>query len=192
MFAMGADMRSKNCTGGTNRISICSPFCSLQVSGLCSLMDHAYTKHQLLRMERKVLCALKFDLVHCPALHFLLIFASVARCSAMVAARRARARCSAVVLTCYPPWRLCPAGGVDGSLPAGAVSSWRPVCGLPARTAGRSRSVFGPTSPAGAPDPRGRGRLVPGLQHPCGQVGSSSPLSILFIFSDHSGLVCFQ
>ncbi|XP_013875377.1 cyclin-P [Austrofundulus limnaeus] len=55
-----------------------------EVSGLCSLMDHAYTKHQLLRMERKVLCALKFDLAHCPALHFLLIFASVARCSTTV------------------------------------------------------------------------------------------------------------
>ncbi|XP_037533687.1 cyclin N-terminal domain-containing protein 2 [Nematolebias whitei] len=55
-----------------------------EASGLCSLMDHAYTKHQLLRMERKVLSVLKFNLSHCPALHFLLIFASVARCSATV------------------------------------------------------------------------------------------------------------
>ncbi|KAM4742229.1 cyclin-P [Anableps anableps] len=55
-----------------------------EVSGLCSLMDHTYTKHQLLRMERKVLCTLNFDLSYCPPLHFLLLFASVARCSAMV------------------------------------------------------------------------------------------------------------
>ncbi|XP_043974878.1 cyclin N-terminal domain-containing protein 2 isoform X2 [Gambusia affinis] len=55
-----------------------------EVSALCSLMDHAYTKHQLLRMERKVLCALKFDLSFSPPLHFLLLFASVARCSATV------------------------------------------------------------------------------------------------------------
>ncbi|XP_023122267.1 cyclin N-terminal domain-containing protein 2 isoform X1 [Amphiprion ocellaris] len=55
-----------------------------EVSGLCYLMDHTYTKHQLLRMERKVLCGLKFDLSYCPPLHFLLLFASIARCSAMV------------------------------------------------------------------------------------------------------------
>ncbi|XP_040902714.1 cyclin N-terminal domain-containing protein 2 isoform X2 [Toxotes jaculatrix] len=53
-----------------------------EVSGLCYLMDHTYTKHQLLRMERKVLCGLKFDLSYCPPLHFLLLFASIARCSA--------------------------------------------------------------------------------------------------------------
>nr|XP_020456108.1 cyclin N-terminal domain-containing protein 2 isoform X2 [Monopterus albus] len=52
-----------------------------EVSGLCYLMDHTYTKHQLLRMERKVLCGLKFDLSYCPPLHFLLLFASIARCS---------------------------------------------------------------------------------------------------------------
>ncbi|XP_047449887.1 cyclin N-terminal domain-containing protein 2 [Mugil cephalus] len=55
-----------------------------EVSGLCNLMDHTYTRHQLLRMERKVLCGLKFDLSYCPPLHFLLLFASIARCSAMV------------------------------------------------------------------------------------------------------------
>ncbi|XP_038123949.1 cyclin N-terminal domain-containing protein 2 [Cyprinodon tularosa] len=54
------------------------------VAGLCSLMDHTYTKRQLLRMERKVLCALNFEVSHCPPLHFLLLFASVARCSATV------------------------------------------------------------------------------------------------------------
>ncbi|KAI9537181.1 hypothetical protein NQZ68_027222 [Dissostichus eleginoides] len=54
------------------------------VSGLCYLMDHTYTKHQLLRMERKVLLALKFDLSYCPPLHFLLLLASIARCSAKV------------------------------------------------------------------------------------------------------------
>uniref|UniRef100_A0A673BN41 Cyclin N-terminal domain containing 2 n=1 Tax=Sphaeramia orbicularis TaxID=375764 RepID=A0A673BN41_9TELE len=52
-----------------------------EVSELCSLMDHTYTKHQLLRMERKVLSVLKFDLSYCPPLHFLLLFASIARCS---------------------------------------------------------------------------------------------------------------
>lgn len=47
-------------------------------------MDHTYTRHQLLRMERKVLCALKFNLSYCPPLHFVFLFASIARCSAMV------------------------------------------------------------------------------------------------------------
>ncbi|XP_071774267.2 cyclin-P [Centroberyx gerrardi] len=55
-----------------------------EVSGLCYLMDHSYSKHQLLRMERKVLCGLKFDLTYCPPLHFLLLSASIARCSAKV------------------------------------------------------------------------------------------------------------
>ncbi|XP_058490353.1 cyclin N-terminal domain-containing protein 2 [Solea solea] len=55
-----------------------------EVSGLCYVMDHTYTKHQLLRMERKVLCGLKFDLSYCPPLHFLLLLASIARCSAKV------------------------------------------------------------------------------------------------------------
>nr|XP_046246375.1 cyclin N-terminal domain-containing protein 2 isoform X3 [Scatophagus argus] len=55
-----------------------------EVSGLCYLMDHTYTKHQLLRMERKVLCGLKFDLSYCPPLHFLFLLASVARCSTKV------------------------------------------------------------------------------------------------------------
>ncbi|XP_037631724.1 cyclin N-terminal domain-containing protein 2 isoform X2 [Sebastes umbrosus] len=53
-----------------------------EVSGLCYLMDHTYTKHQLLRMERKVLLGLNFDLSYCPPLHFLLLLASIARCSA--------------------------------------------------------------------------------------------------------------
>lgn len=52
-----------------------------EVSELCYLMDHTYTKHQLLRMERKVLSVLKFDLSYCPPLHFLLLFASIARCT---------------------------------------------------------------------------------------------------------------
>lgn len=55
-----------------------------QVSGLCYLMDHTYTKHQLLRMERRVLLGLKFDLSYCPPLLFLLLLASVARCSPKV------------------------------------------------------------------------------------------------------------
>lgn len=52
-----------------------------EVSGLCFLMDHTYTKHQLLRMERKVLCGLKFDLSFCSPLHFLILFAAIAHCS---------------------------------------------------------------------------------------------------------------
>ncbi|XP_019742946.1 cyclin-P isoform X1 [Hippocampus comes] len=55
-----------------------------EVSGLCYLMDHAYTKHQLLRMERKVLTGLKFNLSYCPPLHFLLLLASISRCSAQM------------------------------------------------------------------------------------------------------------
>lgn len=52
-----------------------------EVSGLCYLMDHTYTKHQLLRMERKVLCGLQFDLSYTQPLHFLILFAAVAHCS---------------------------------------------------------------------------------------------------------------
>ncbi|KAL0168937.1 hypothetical protein M9458_037159, partial [Cirrhinus mrigala] len=48
---------------------------------LCYLMENAYSKKQLLRMERRVLTGLKFDLYHCPPLHFLLISASIACCS---------------------------------------------------------------------------------------------------------------
>lgn len=55
-----------------------------EVSELCFLMDNSYTKRQLLRMERRVLCELKFDLSHSPPLHFLLLSASVAHCSAKV------------------------------------------------------------------------------------------------------------
>ncbi|KAK9958460.1 hypothetical protein ABG768_010578 [Culter alburnus] len=52
-----------------------------EVSELCYLMENAYSKKQLLRMERRVLTGLKFDLYYCPPLHFLLISASIARCS---------------------------------------------------------------------------------------------------------------
>ncbi|XP_016375782.1 cyclin N-terminal domain-containing protein 2-like isoform X2 [Sinocyclocheilus rhinocerous] len=52
-----------------------------EVSELCYLMENAYSKKQLLRMERRVLTGLKFDLYHCPPLNFLLISASIARCS---------------------------------------------------------------------------------------------------------------
>ncbi|XP_034024660.1 cyclin N-terminal domain-containing protein 2-like [Thalassophryne amazonica] len=55
-----------------------------EVSGLCYLMDNTYSKRQLLRMERKVFCGLKFDLSYCPPLHFLLLSASIARCGAKV------------------------------------------------------------------------------------------------------------
>ncbi|XP_062329032.1 cyclin N-terminal domain-containing protein 2 isoform X2 [Osmerus eperlanus] len=55
-----------------------------EVSELCYLMENSYTKRQLLRMERRVLCELRFDLSHCPPLHFLLLTASVARCCTKV------------------------------------------------------------------------------------------------------------
>ncbi|KAL4647370.1 cyclin N-terminal domain-containing protein 2-like [Arapaima gigas] len=55
-----------------------------EVSELCYLMENSYSKKQLLRMERRVLCELKFDLSHCPPLHFLLISASIGRCSDQV------------------------------------------------------------------------------------------------------------
>lgn len=44
-------------------------------------MDNSYSKRQLLRMERRVLCELDFELSHCPPLHFLLLTASIAHCS---------------------------------------------------------------------------------------------------------------
>ncbi|XP_072314775.1 cyclin-P [Eucyclogobius newberryi] len=53
-----------------------------EVSDLCYVMDYTYTPRELLRLERKVLSRLKFDLAYCAPLHFLLLFASVARCSA--------------------------------------------------------------------------------------------------------------
>lgn len=62
-----------------------------QVSSLCYLMDHTYTKQQLLRMERKVLCALKFNLSYCPPLNFVTIFASIAQCSSTVDLTQSRA-----------------------------------------------------------------------------------------------------
>ncbi|KAI1893746.1 hypothetical protein AGOR_G00126850 [Albula goreensis] len=55
-----------------------------EMSELCYLMDNSYSKQQLLRMERRVLCELDFDLSHCPPLHFLLLTASIARCSDQV------------------------------------------------------------------------------------------------------------
>ncbi|XP_048837406.1 cyclin N-terminal domain-containing protein 2 [Brienomyrus brachyistius] len=55
-----------------------------EISELCYLMDNSYGKRQLLRMERKVLCELEFELSHCPPLHFLLLSATIARCSSKV------------------------------------------------------------------------------------------------------------
>ncbi|XP_076844885.1 cyclin-P isoform X2 [Brachyhypopomus gauderio] len=52
-----------------------------EVSELCYLMAHTYTKKQLLRMERRVLSGLRFELSHCPPIHFLLLSAYIARCS---------------------------------------------------------------------------------------------------------------
>lgn len=56
----------------------------LQVSELCYLMANTYSKKQLLRMERRVLCTLKFDLSHTPPIHFLLLSAYIARCGEKV------------------------------------------------------------------------------------------------------------
>ncbi|XP_072551785.1 cyclin-P [Salminus brasiliensis] len=52
-----------------------------EVSELCYLMANAYSKKQFLRMERRVLGGLKFELFHCPPIHFLLLSAYIARCS---------------------------------------------------------------------------------------------------------------
>ncbi|KAM9481223.1 cyclin-P [Clarias gariepinus] len=55
-----------------------------EVSELCYLMANTYSKKQLLRMERRVLCTLKFDLSHTPPIHFLLLSAYIARCGEKV------------------------------------------------------------------------------------------------------------
>ncbi|XP_035648359.1 cyclin N-terminal domain-containing protein 2 isoform X1 [Oncorhynchus keta] len=55
-----------------------------EVSELCFLMENGYSNRQLLRMERRVLTELKFELSHCSPLHFLLLSASIAHCSAKV------------------------------------------------------------------------------------------------------------
>ncbi|KAK2848205.1 hypothetical protein Q7C36_009887 [Tachysurus vachellii] len=55
-----------------------------EVSELCYLMANTYSKKQLLRMERRVLCTLKFELSHTPPIHFLLLSAYIARCSEKV------------------------------------------------------------------------------------------------------------
>ncbi len=52
-----------------------------EVSELCHLMENAYTKAQLLKMERRVLCALKFELSYTSPHHFLLLLTTIARCS---------------------------------------------------------------------------------------------------------------
>ncbi|KAM9442872.1 cyclin-P isoform 1-T2 [Salvelinus alpinus] len=53
-----------------------------EVSELCYLMENGYSNRQLLRMERQVLTELNFELSHCSPLHFLLLSASIAHCSA--------------------------------------------------------------------------------------------------------------
>ncbi|GAA6080325.1 cyclin N-terminal domain-containing protein 2 isoform X2 [Tachysurus ichikawai] len=55
-----------------------------EVSELCYLMANTYSKKQLLRMERRVLCTLKFELSLTPPIHFLLLSAYIARCSEKV------------------------------------------------------------------------------------------------------------
>ncbi|XP_012991559.1 cyclin N-terminal domain-containing protein 2 [Esox lucius] len=55
-----------------------------EVSELCFLMENSYSKRQLLRMERRVLTELKFEVSHSSPLHFLLLSASIAHCSTKV------------------------------------------------------------------------------------------------------------
>ncbi|XP_066560165.1 cyclin-P isoform X2 [Amia ocellicauda] len=55
-----------------------------EVSELCFLMENTYSKKQLLRMERKVLMELHFDLSYCHPLHFLLLNGAIAHSSAQV------------------------------------------------------------------------------------------------------------
>ncbi|XP_060778860.1 cyclin N-terminal domain-containing protein 2 [Neoarius graeffei] len=55
-----------------------------EVSELCYLMANTYSKKQFLRMERRVLCTLKFNLSHTPPIHFLLLSAYIARCGEKV------------------------------------------------------------------------------------------------------------
>lgn len=136
-------------------------FFIFKVSGLCYLMDHTYTKHQLLRMERKVLCGLKFDLSHCPPFHFLILFASIAHCSTKVD--------FSILMTqkkrsCSPEVSLVLPDGLDGSLSSGAVADGRPMCGVSACAPGRSSPVPGPPSSAGASNTWRRSCLVSGLQ----------------------------
>lgn len=132
-------------------------------------MDHTYTKHQLLRMERKVLCALKFDLSFSPPLHFLLLFASVARCSATVKPCRVSFSTCCCMLV-ESERSLVPVGGVDGSLSTRTLSARGPVCGVSACTAGWRSPLLGPPSSTGMSNARGRGCMVSGFQHPCWQV----------------------
>ncbi|MGH0119194.1 UNVERIFIED_CONTAM: hypothetical protein FKN15_013289 [Acipenser sinensis] len=51
---------------------------------LCFLMENCFTRKQLLRMERKVLTCLKFDLSYSQPLHFLYIVHTVSQCSQQV------------------------------------------------------------------------------------------------------------
>ncbi|KAL0973416.1 hypothetical protein UPYG_G00203290 [Umbra pygmaea] len=55
-----------------------------EVSELCFLMENCYSKRHLLRMERRVLTELKFELSHGSPLQFLLLLASIAHCSIKV------------------------------------------------------------------------------------------------------------
>uniref|UniRef100_A0A672FD67 Cyclin N-terminal domain containing 2 n=1 Tax=Salarias fasciatus TaxID=181472 RepID=A0A672FD67_SALFA len=51
------------------------------VSSLCALLNNAYTKKQLLRMEQNILLGLKFRLSLCSPPEFLCVLGTVARCS---------------------------------------------------------------------------------------------------------------
>lgn len=127
-------------------------------------MDHTYTKHQLLRMERKVLSGLKFNLSYCPPLHFLILFAAITHCSAQV-----------VTLHICPFYKFLNqsevlAGAVDGSLSTGTVFVGGSVCGVPTHATGTSSPLPGPSNSAGASNTRRGSCLVSSLQPSCWQV----------------------
>lgn len=50
-----------------------------QVSELCNITAHVFTKQQLLHMEPKLLIGLKFQLSYCPPLRFVAIFSTVSQ-----------------------------------------------------------------------------------------------------------------
>ncbi|XP_039626063.1 cyclin N-terminal domain-containing protein 2 isoform X2 [Polypterus senegalus] len=55
-----------------------------ETTELCFLMENSFSKKQLLKMERKILDTLKFDVSYAQPLHFLHIVATVGRCKQKV------------------------------------------------------------------------------------------------------------
>ncbi|XP_028651935.2 cyclin N-terminal domain-containing protein 2 isoform X2 [Erpetoichthys calabaricus] len=55
-----------------------------ETTELCFLMENSFSKKQLLKMERKILDTLKFDVSYAQPLHFLYVVATVGRCNQKV------------------------------------------------------------------------------------------------------------